>query len=141
MPGNTMNQTYLISLNAPPMGEGDARYAAVTVTPEVLGVVRRCRQALKALADLPGFGHVTRRHSVPAIVFGTLPECLERVADAIHDGPVAIGAGLLPALEALAIRTEMEGLEVGPDWLAFIGYEKHGYYEFTGSLPDFAAIQ
>ena len=118
------------------MGEGDACYAAVTVTPEVLEVVRRCRKALKDIADLPGYGHVTRRHSVPAIVFSTLPECLEHVTEAVHDGPVAIGADLLPALESLAIRTEMGGLEVGPDWLAFIGD-----YEFTGSLPDFAAIQ
>jgi len=123
------------------MGEGDARYAAVTITPEVLETVRRCRQALQAISDLPGYGHVTRRHSVPAIVFETLPECLEHAADAVYDGPVAIGADLLPSLEALAIRTEMEGLEVGPDWLAFIGYEKHGDYEFTGSLPDFSAIQ
>jgi len=123
------------------MGEGDARYAAVTVTPEVLEVVRRCRKALRAISDLPGYGHVTRRHSVPAIVFETLPECLEHVAEAVYDGPVGIGADLLPSLEAHAIRTEMEGLEVGPDWLAFIGYEKHGDYEFTGSLPDFSAIQ
>lgn len=135
-----MNQTYLISLNAPPMGDGDARYAAVTVTPEVLALVRRCREALKSLADLPGYGHVTRRHSVPAVVFETLPECLAHVSDAVYEGPVAIGADLLPPLEAIAIRTEMEGLGIGPDWLAFIGYEKHGDYEFTGSLPDFAAI-
>ncbi len=81
----TMNQTYLISLNAPPMGEGDACYAAVTVTPEVLEVVRRCRKALKDIADLPGYGHVTRRHSVPAIVFSTLPECLEHVTEAVRN--------------------------------------------------------
>ncbi len=133
-------ETYLIGLNAPPMGEGNARYAAITVTPEVLEKIRQCRKAL-ALIPGHGYGHVLWRGCLPAIVVNTLPECMEHLMDNDHEGPVAIPEGFLPLLEIHAVRTELEGLEVGPDWAAFVGYEKHGDYEFTGSLPDFKDIQ